>query len=393
MKSNQMVVINSGSSSIKFAVYEFDSKLNKLLYGQVENLKIAPKLKIFDANGKMIREDTYPADFGYQEFYKMLIAAFESNQFNYKVTAVGHRVVHGGSLYQAPIILNHDNINYLKELIPFAPLHQPYNLDAIESIFKSYPNLPQVACFDTAFHRTHPFVADLFGIPRHLTDAGIHRYGFHGLSYEYIIKKFGEINPDKVNKRIITAHLGNGSSLCAIQNGKSIDSTMGFTALDGLVMGTRCGNLDPGVILYLLQYKKMTGHEIEEMLYKKSGLLGVSGISSNMKELLANSTQPAKDAIDLYVYRIRHELGALIPALGGLDVLIFTGGIGEHAWQIREQVCLDMDWLGLRIAPEQNRTNNTKISTSQSKVDIYVLPANEEWVIANHTYHLIKAEV
>ncbi len=286
MTSNQLVVINSGSSSIKFAVYEFDSALKKSLHGSVENLTISPILKIFNSENELIRENQYSSDFGYQQFYEMLISAFESNQFNYTVAAVGHRVVHGGDKYQSPVLINYDVIQYLKKLIPFAPLHQPYNIDAIESIHKSYPNMPQVACFDTAFHRTHPYVADCFGLPRDLTEAGIRRYGFHGLSYEYIMHKFSEVNADKLNKRIVVAHLGNGSSMCAIKNRKSIDSTMGFTALDGLVMGTRCGNLDPGVILYLLQYKNMSGKEIEAMLYKKSGLLGASGISSNMKTLL-----------------------------------------------------------------------------------------------------------
>lgn len=392
MKSNQLVVINSGSSSIKFAVYEFDSKLNKSLYGQVENIKIAPVLKIFDASGSLIRENTYPSDFGYQQFYEMLITAFESNQFNYTVSAVGHRVVHGGAAYQTPVRVTPKLIEYLKELIPFAPLHQPYNVDAIESIAKSFPKLPQIACFDTAFHHTHPFMADCFGLPRSLIEAGIRRYGFHGLSYEYIMYKFKEMNPDKLNKRIIVAHLGNGASMCAIKKGKSIESTMGFTALDGLVMGTRCGNIDPGVVLYLLEYKNMSGKEIEEILYKKSGLLGVSGISSNMKTLLENSESTARDAIELFVYRIRHELGALVAALGGLEVLIFTGGIGEHAWQIREKVCADTDWLGMRIDPELNRKQQTMISDAKSKVEIYVIPTNEEWIIANHTYHLIEKE-
>lgn len=393
MKSNQLVVINSGSSSIKFGVYEFDSKLNKSLNGQVENIKISPVLTMFDSNGSLIKKDTFPNDFGYEKFYEMIITAFETNEFNYTVSAVGHRVVHGGASYQTPVLVTTRIIEYLKELIPFAPLHQPYNIDAIEIISKSFPKLPQVACFDTAFHRTHPFVADCFGLPRSLTEAGITRYGFHGLSYEYIMHKFKEINPDKLNKRIIVAHLGNGASMCAIKDGKSIESTMGLTALDGLVMGTRCGNIDPGVILYLLEYKNMSAKEIEELLYKKSGLLGISGITSDMKTLLENSTNAAQDAIELFVYRIRRELGALVAALGGLDVLIFTGGIGEHAWQIREKVCINTDWLDMRINTELNRKNQTMISDAKSKVEIYVIPTNEEWIIASHTYHLIKKEI
>lgn len=390
MTGNQLVVINSGSSSIKFAVYEFDSTLKKLLYGQVENLKISPRLKIFNSDNQLLKENNYSSDFSYPQFYEMLISAFTSNQFNYHITAVGHRVVHGGDQYSSPVLINNGIIKYLKKLIPFAPLHQPYNLEAIESIYQSYPDLPQVACFDTAFHRTHPFIADCFGLPRELTESGIRRYGFHGLSYEYIMHELGKKQTDFSNKRIVVAHLGNGSSMCAIKNGKSIDSTMGFTALDGLIMGTRCGNLDPGVILYLLQYKNMSGNEIEDMLYKKSGLLGVSGISSNMKSLLENSTDAAKEAIQLYVYRIKHELGALIATLGGLDAFIFTGGIGEHAWQIREEVCHDTAWLGLQIDKNFNRQNKAIISHKDSKIKVYVIPTNEEWIIANHTYQLLK---
>ncbi len=390
MKTNQIVVINSGSSSIKFAVYEFNRALTKSLSGHVENLNISPVLKIYDSTGALIRQEKFAQHVGYTQFFEMLISAFESNQFNYTVSAVGHRVVHGGIDYHTPVLVTQNIISYLKKLIPFAPLHQPYNIDAIESIYKSYPNLPQIACFDTAFHYTHPVVADRFGLPRNLIEAGVKRYGFHGLSYEYINHKFNEMNPGEMNKRIIVAHLGNGASMCAIKNGKSIDSTMGFTALDGLVMGTRCGNLDPGVILFLMQYKNMSSQEIEYMLYKKSGLLGVSGISNHMKLLLENSTQPAKEAIDLYIYRIQREFGALAAVLGGIDALIFTGGIGEHAWQIRERVCSHFEWLGMVINKEQNKTNQTIISEAKSKIKIYVIPTNEEWMIANHTYHLVS---
>lgn len=390
MKTNQLVIINSGSSSIKFAVYEFNLALKKSLKGQVTNLNISPLLEIFDASGGLIKQEKFAKHFGYDQFYKMLITAFESNQFNYAVAAVGHRVVHGGANYYAPVLITQDITDYLKTLIPFAPLHQPYNIQAIENISKLYPHLPQVACFDTAFHHSHPAIADRFGLPRRLTEEGIRRYGFHGLSYEYILHQFNEMHAGESNKRIIVMHLGNGSSMCAIKNGKSIDSTMGFTAVDGLLMGTRCGNLDPGVILYLMQYKNMSCQQIEDMLYKESGLLGVSGISSNMKTLLENSTQPAHEAIELYVYRIKRELGGLTAALGGLDALIFTGGIGEHAWQIREKVCHDFEWLNMYIDTECNRQNQPIISTKDSKVNIYVMPTNEEWMIASHTYQLVS---
>lgn len=390
MKKNQLVVINSGSSSIKFAAYDFDIKLKKSLNGHVENLNVSPVLKIFNAEGSVVKHQQFDRDFSYDQFYKMLLAAFESNQFNYTVSAVGHRVVHGGANYQLPVLVNQQIIDNLKKLIPFAPLHQPYNIQAIESIYQSYPGLPQIACFDTAFHHTHPAVADRFGLPRKLSNEGVRRYGFHGLSYEYIVHKFSELNPNKSDEKIIVAHLGNGASICAIKNGKSIDSTMGFTALDGLVMGTRCGNLDPGVILFLLQNKNMSPREIEKMLYKESGLLGVSEITNNMKMLLENTTQSAHDAIDLYIYRIRRELGGLVAVLGGLDTLIFTGGIGENAWQIRERVCANFEWLNMLLDKKRNINNETIIHDDKSKIKIYMIPTNEEWMIAKHTYDLVS---
>jgi acetate kinase len=395
MNKNQLLVINAGSSSIKFASFDFDSELKKTVYGAVDNVKVAPRLKIFDADHNLVRENTFPADFRYHQFYELLIAAFETNQFNYKVEAVGHRVVHGGANYQTPVLVTPEILQYLEGLNPFAPLHQPYNLEAIKCIYKTYPELPQVACFDTAFHRTHPWVADWFGLPRSMTEAGIKRYGFHGLSYEYIMHQFKALKPKLASQRIIVAHLGNGASLCAIKEGKSIDSTMGFTALDGLIMGTRCGGLDPGVILYLLQNKNMTAKEIEETLYKKSGLLGISGISNNMKILLEQAAEnsAAKEAIELFVYRIRHEIGALIAVLGGIDALIFTGGIGEHASQIREKICVELDWIGLAIEHELNNKNQAQINTNNSKVEVFVIPTNEEWMIAEHSYQLLKGGV
>lgn len=395
MEKSQLIVINSGSSSIKFAVFELDERLEKLLTGTVENLQVSPTLKIIDSNGKIIKQDVFSADFGYHQFFEMLIQSFESNQFNYRVSAVGHRVVHGGQQYHAPVLITNEILQDLEKLIPFVPLHQPFNLEAIKSISKVYPSLPQVVCFDTGFHHTHPKIADCYGLPKSMTEAGIRRYGFHGLSYEYIMHKFKEINPSKANSRIVVLHLGNGSSMCAIKNGQSIENTMGFSSLDGLLMGTRCGSLDPGVLLYWMRQGK-TYPEIEEILYKKSGLLGVSNSSSNMKTLLEEDSESAHFAIELYVYRIRRELGALVAALGGLDVLIFTGGIGENAWQIREKVCLDLDWLQLAIDSDLNKNlnkKNHKIDSPSSKVDVYVIPTNEEWIIANHSYELIKRSV
>lgn len=392
MSTNQLVVINSGSSSIKFALYEFNAALKKSLYGQVENITSAPVLKVFDSEGSLINHKDFNKDLRYEDYFEMLVSAFESNKYNFKVSGVGHRVVHGGNKYQSPQLVTHEILEELKEFIPFAPLHQPYNIKAIETIYNLYPNMPQAACFDTAFHHTHPPVANHFGLPRKLTDEGVRRYGFHGLSYEYIIGKLKEISPSKADGRVIVAHLGNGASMCAINQGKSVDSTMGFTAMDGLVMGTRCGSLDPGVVLFLITYKNMTSQEIENMLYKQSGLLGVSGISHDMKKLLSDSNPHAKEAVDLFVYRIRRELGALSSILGGLDILVFTGGIGEHAWQIREAVCRNNEWLGINIDTALNRKNQSIISTPQSRVEVRVIPTNEEWVIANHTYQLISKE-
>src|SRR5579885_966432 len=392
MKSNQLIVINSGSSSIKFAAYTFSNTLDRTLNGYVENISTNPVSKIYAANGDLIKQNTFSTEMGYEQFYEMLVSAFESNQFNYSVSRVGHRVVHGGDKYTSPVIVTHMILDDLKQFIPFAPLHQPFNIKAIECMRKSYPNLPQAACFDTSFHRSHPVIADLFGLPRKLIDAGIKRYGFHGLSYEYIMHKVNELYPENANSRIIVAHLGNGSSMCAIKDGVSVDTTMGFTALDGLMMGTRCGRLDSGVVIYLMEYQHMSAKDIEKMLYSQSGLLGVSGITHNMKQLLENQSDAARQAVELYVYRIRREMGALTSVLGGLDMLIFTGGIGENSWQIRERVCVDNDWLGLKIDKNKNSKNQSDITGDGSKVGVHVIPANEEWVIANHTYHLISGE-
>lgn len=389
MKTKHIVTINAGSSSIKFAVYEFTHQLNKSINGQVENISTLPVMKIYDATGNMIKDVHFDQKVSYEYFYELLVSAFESNQFNYSIVGAGHRVVHGGTKFNAPVLVNDGIVEELKKYIPFAPLHQPYNLKAIETVSHLYPEMPQVACFDTSFHCTHPVVCDLFGLPRKLTDAGIKRYGFHGLSYEYIMHQFRKLYPDKINSKIIVAHLGNGSSMCAIHHAKSIDTTMGFTALDGLLMGTRCGSLDPGVVIYLMEYHHMTPKQIETMLYKESGLLGVSGITHDMRKLLQDKNDSAHQAIDLYVYRIRRELGALASVLGGIDHLVFTGGIGEHAWQIRERVCENNEWLSLSIDKDKNGKNESVISDDKSRVGVHVIPTNEEWIIANHTYRLL----
>lgn len=391
MTQKQIIVLNSGSSSIKFAAFHDDVLLTKTLHGSITGIRSAPVLKITDEFGTVLKKESFSADQDYTFFYELLFAFFKETDI--KISAIGHRVVHGGRQYQEPILVTEEIIQNLKKLIPFAPLHQPYNIEAIDIIHQKHPEVPQIACFDTAFHRTHPPVATHFGLPRALTQEGIRRYGFHGLSYEFIINELRQSEHAKSMGKIIVAHLGNGASMCAIKEGESIASTMGFTALDGLVMGTRCGNLDPGVILYLMQFKNMHHPEIEKLLYQQSGLLGVSGISNDMRTLLKDSSLPAIEAVALFVYRIKHELGALCAALGGLDMLVFTGGIGEHAHQIRTAVCEGMEWLGIQIDENSNAQHLDIISTPQSKVEIKVIPTNEEWVIAKHTHHLLKGSM
>lgn len=367
MKNKVILTLNAGSSSIKFATYAIQNPLLKLNDGDIVNINTAPVFRIRNHHKQIIFNETYDKNHNYDFFFNELLDKLSTN--DEELVGVGHRVVHGGPRYYQPTKVTQEVVEYLRTLIPFAPLHQPYNVAAIETISKKHPKLRQVACFDTAFHHTHPAVADQFALPRSLTAEGVRRYGFHGLSYEYIISKIKLSFPEKHRQRIIVAHLGNGSSLCAIKNGVSIASTMGFTALDGLMMGTRCGSIDPGVLLYLMQSKNMTVSEVEKLLYHQSGLLGVSGISNNMQVLLADKSQAAHDAIELFIYRIKREIGSMAAALEGLDLLIFTGGIGENAAIIREAVSDNLDWLG--------------------HPTVMVIPTDEEWVIANHTLPLL----
>jgi acetate kinase len=308
-----------------------------------------------------------------------------------KLVGVGHRVVHGGTQYLEPARVNQRVLTDLEKLIPLAPLHQPHNLAPIKIVLERMPDVPQVACFDTGFHHTNPPMAQMFALPSELTEAGVRRYGFHGLSYEYIASILPQRAPRAANGKTVVLHLGNGSSMCALNGGESIASTMGFTALDGLPMGTRCGALDPGVILYLLDNKNMDARGIEKLLYSQSGLLGVSGISSDVRELLDSPSHQAKLALDLYIYRIGRELGSLAAALGGLDAIVFTAGIGENAVTIRERVCQDIAWLGLELDPAANRkvSSSGLISAPNSRVAAFVLGTNEELMIARHTQRLL----
>jgi acetate kinase len=393
---NGIAVINGGSSSIKFSIFLCGEgeELQLLCSGQTEGIGVAPTFEVKDAKKNLMSEKRWENSPEIDHEYLMdhIIRWARENFKDIRLDAVGHRVVHGGRLYSAPVVVNESVVKALEQFIPLAPLHQPHNLGPIRAIAKRNPSVVQAACFDTAFHTTNPAVAQTFALPRSLTEEGVRRYGFHGLSYEYISKKFKEIAPDISRGRVVVAHLGSGASMCAMQDGKSIASTLGFCALDGLPMGTRTGVLDPGVILFLLQEKGMSPSEIETMLYKKSGLLGVSGISNDMRVLLKSDDPKAREAVDLFVYRINRELGSLMAALGGLDALVFTAGIGEHSAEIRERVCTAAAWTGLRLNPEANRNKAVCISTADSPISAWVIPTNEELMIATHTRNLIKGD-
>ena len=369
------LVVNVGSSSVKIAVY--DNKSSKIASILVDNVTVQPVLKVTGADDlPQVNKVGHDAVFS-----QILPWIFKK----WGINAVGHRVVHGGSDYSVPIIINNDALHNLKKLIPLAPLHQPYNLQPIEYIIKNYPNMPQVACFDTAFHRTSNDMARQFAIPKSYYDAGVQRYGFHGLSYQYIATQLPTITNAS---RVIVAHLGNGASLCGMLNGRSYDTTMGFSALDGLVMGTRFGRLDAGVVLYLLQNN--TTEEVQNILYKKSGLLGVSGISHDMRELLASQSAAAVNAVKLYVYNIIKEIGGLSAVLGGCDAIVFTAGIGENSPEIRKMVCDGLISMGVAIDNSANISNDVIISDINSKIKLYRIPTNEEIVVVDAVLELVK---
>jgi len=391
--SDAILVVNAGSSSIKFSVFlERGDALDLLLGGQIEGLYTTPRFKAKDAAGAVVGERQWMADepLGHDGAVTHLAGFLREQLGEHRLAAVGHRVVHGGLDYAAPVRLTAEIVGHLEQFIPLAPLHQPHNLKPIRLLLANQPQLLQVACFDTAFHRRQPEVAQVFALPPEITERGVRRYGFHGLSYEYIASVLPQVDPRAAAGRTVVLHLGNGASMCAIHNGKSMASTMGFTAMDGLPMGTRCGNLDPGVVLYLVDELKMDARAIEKLFYQQSGLLGVSGISSDMRTLLASDEPRAKFAVDLFVYRIGRELGSLAGALGGLDAVVFTGGIGEHAVAIRERVCHAAAWLGVELDPTANAAGGSRISTAASRVSAWVIPTNEELMIARHTRRLLN---
>ena len=384
--SECIAVLNAGSSSIKFALYSEDPQQPAAFRGQVEGIGTAPSLSVKDGAGKLIGEEAWPhGSLDHQQATKAIFEHSARLLDGTRVNAVGHRVVHGGTQFAAPVRVDEEVMQALRKLSPLAPLHQPHNLAAIDAVTALAPNLPQVACFDTAFHRNQPELAQVFALPREITKAGVRRYGFHGLSYEYIAKRLSETNPELANGRVLVAHLGNGASLCALRNGRSVATTMGFTAVDGLMMGTRCGNIDPGVLLYLMDERQMDARAIEDLIYKKSGLLGVSGISSDMRTLLASDDPAATEAIDLFIYRIVREIGSLAAAMEGLDGLVFTGGIGERSEAVRAAVCQGCGWLGVKINEANGGEGERRIDVPDSKVEVRVIPTDEEGMMARHT--------
>ena len=387
--SDAILVLNAGSSSFKFTEFLLGEgeALEVGISGNLEELYGAARFRARDASGEVVGEHAWgeqapPTHAGALEF---LFDWLQAHVSDVKLLAVGHRVVHGGTKYAAPMRIDAAALDTLAELVPLAPLHQPHNLLPIRVIAERRPGLPQVACFDTAFHQSASPLAQAFALPPSITDRGVRRYGFHGLSYEYIASVLPRYDARAAAGKTVVLHLGNGASMCAMSGGKSVATTMGFTAVDGLPMGTRSGTLDPGVVLYLMQELKMDPGAIESLLYQESGLLGVSGVSSDMRALLESPDPRAKFAIDLFVYRIGRELGSLAAALGGLDAIVFTAGIGEHAVAVREAVCRQAAWLGVDLDTQANTAGGPRISTASSRVAVWVIPTNEELMIARHT--------
>ena len=385
-----IAVLNAGSSSVKFALYEAGDNGALLFRGQVEQLGLAPRMKVVDGKGEIVARRKWTNDqLDHRRATEEILKLGRELLAGQPVIGIGHRVVHGGTRFDAPARIDPDVLKYLASLVPLAPLHQPHNLAPIEAIAEAAPHLPQVACFDTAFHRSQAPLAENFALPRDLTEAGVRRYGFHGLSYDYIVNHLAETMPMLARGRLVIAHLGNGASLCAVADGKSVASTMGFTALDGLMMGTRTGALDPGVLLYLLMERRMNAKDIEDLLYRRSGLLGVSGISSDMRTLRESSEPEAAEAIALFTYRIVREIGSMAAALGGIDALVFTAGIGENDAATRSEVAAGCRWLGLTLDEERNKSGETRIHAEGSRLTAWVVPTDEERMIARYTGRML----
>jgi acetate kinase len=386
------LVLNAGSSSLKFCVFERPEKKGWRLEsrGQIEGIGTSPRIVAKGDKGQVVVERNL--DSGVRDGRDALAALgtwLSSTYRDAQVLGVGHRVVHGGSRHTGPTVITPEILSELHGLEPLAPLHQPYNLAAIEAVAERLPEVPQVACFDTSFHRSQPAVAELVPLPAEIRLRGVQRYGFHGLSYEYISSVLPEKAPEIAGGRVIVAHLGSGASMCALKNGESVDNTLGFTALDGLCMGTRPGTVDPGVILYLFQTLKLSAKEVESILYKKSGLLGISGLTNDMRGLLESNDPQARLAVEYFVYRAAKEIGALTAVLGGIDGLVFTAGIGENSAEIRKRICEASAWLGIEVDFELNAGKSLCISSPTSKVSVWVIPTNEELMIARHTGRLL----
>jgi acetate kinase len=387
-----ILVVNAGSSSVKFQIFsvEGDGRLRRQIKGQMDGIGSRPRLKASGAAGDPLADRAYPIEAVPDVSTAMGVAGeWLREELRIHPIAVGHRVVHGGPDYDKPVLVDHGVVARLERFINLAPLHQPHNLAPIRSILTNFPTLPQAACFDTAFHRTHGALADYYAIPHRLHTEGVRRYGFHGLSYEYIARTLPSVAPEIAKRRVIVAHLGSGASMCAMKNGRSVESTMGFTALDGLPMGTRPGQLDPGVVLYLMAEKGMSAATVQDFLYRECGLKGLSGISNDMRELEKSDDPKAKLAIDYFAYRIGLNAGMLAAALQGLDAFVFTAGIGENSATIRARVVEQLDWLGAALDSNQNSGHACLISQPRSLIPVYVVPTDEELMIAQHTLSLL----
>ena len=390
--SGELLVLNSGSSSIKFALYTAAREPARLLHGIISGIGASPGFSAEDSDGRPLPAEL-PAAAGSPLTHDTALARLfdwlARQKTGGQLRGAGHRVVHGGERHTEPCRIDAGVLAGLEQLVPLAPLHQPHNLAAIHALKRLQPELPQVACFDTAFHRSQAAVARNYALPRELTAAGVRRYGFHGLSYEFIAGALPAHLGERAGGRVVVAHLGAGASLCAMRARQCVTTTMGFTALEGLVMGTRSGTIDPGVLLYLMREQSMTPAQVEDLLYRRSGLLGVSGLSSDMRVLLESSSPHAREAIELFCYRAAREIGSLAAALGGLDALVFTAGIGERAAAVRAAICDQSGWLGVVLDEAANRDHRAVISAPGSKVTVCVIPTDEEIVIARHTHALL----
>ncbi len=395
--SDAVLVLNAGSSSLKFAVFgvgDAATDRSPILRGQIAGIGATPRFDARDAGGRALVDDPVglaSGVAGHGPAIAVLLDWLDRRPEDYRIVAVGHRVVHGGPDHTAPALVDAALIADLAALQPLAPHHQPHNIAAIRAIAARRPELAQVACFDTAFHATQPAVARRLALPKELRDKGLRRYGFHGLSYEYIVRAWPAATGAPLPGRLIVMHLGNGASLCAIRDGRSVATTMGFSTADGIPMGTRAGAMDPDVMLYLMREEGMDEAALTDLIYNRSGLLGLSGISSDMATLLESGNPAARQAIELYCYRIAREIGSLAAALGGLDALVFTGGIGEHAAPVRDAVCRGSAWLGVELDAAANAADGPRISTGASRVAAWVIPTNEELMIARHTRVLVEA--